>query len=49
MDYDEANEDKPLVSIDGKPYTWEQLGQMVRAYEGFQIQVKMADMTDDVE
>jgi hypothetical protein len=34
--------------IDGKPYTWEQVGKMVSAFEGHQIQVKMFDITDDV-
>jgi hypothetical protein len=41
--------DTPLVIIDGKPFTWSQLGQMVSTFEGFQIQVKMFDMTDDME
>ncbi|WP_227938669.1 DUF7713 domain-containing protein [Alkalihalobacillus deserti] len=49
LDYDELNEDTPMVVIDGKPYTWEQLGKMVQAFEGFQIKVKMVDMTDNVE
>ncbi|WP_078429807.1 DUF7713 domain-containing protein [Alkalihalobacterium alkalinitrilicum] len=49
LDYDETNEDTPLVIVDGKAYTWEQLGRMVRAFEGFQFQLKMVDMTDDVE
>lgn len=49
LDYDETNENTPLVIIDGKPYTWEQLGEMIGAFEGFQIQVKMADMMDDLK
>lgn len=48
LDYDESNV-TPLIVIDGKPYTWEQLGQMVSSFEGFQIQMKFFDMTDDVE
>ncbi|MDC3418573.1 DUF7713 domain-containing protein [Aquibacillus salsiterrae] len=39
----------PLVIIDGKPYTWEQLGDMVMSFEGFQFKLKMFDPTDDVE
>jgi hypothetical protein len=49
LDYDPYNESTPLVIIDGKPYTWEQLGEMVMSFEGFQIRVKMVDMTDNVE
>ncbi|SFB19539.1 hypothetical protein SAMN04488577_3822 [Bacillus sp. cl95] len=49
LEYDECNESNPLVIIDGKSYTWNQLGQMIGAFEGFQIKVKMVDMTDDVE
>ncbi|OLO42391.1 hypothetical protein BTR23_04000 [Alkalihalophilus pseudofirmus] len=49
LDYDETNEDTPLVIVDGKAYTWEQLGRMVSTFEGFQFQLKMVDMTDDVE
>jgi hypothetical protein len=49
LEFDESNESTPLVIIDGNPYTWQQLGQMVSTFEGFQIQVKMVDMTDDLE
>lgn len=49
LDYDEYNEDAPMVVINGKPYTWKQLGKMASSYEGFQIQIKMFDMTDDVD
>ncbi len=49
VEWDPSNQDCPLVVIDGKPYTWEQLGQMVKSFEGFQIQLKMFDRTDEVE
>jgi hypothetical protein len=49
LDYDPSNESTPLVIIDGKPYTWEQLGELVSSFEGFQIRVKMVDITEDVE
>ncbi|WP_179886470.1 hypothetical protein [Bacillus sp. es.034] len=48
MDYDEFSSASVIV-IDGKPYTWEQLGEIVSSFEGFQIQMKFFDMTDDVE
>jgi hypothetical protein len=49
LDYDPLNEDGPLVVIDGKPYTWEQLGRLVRQFEGFQVQMKFFDGTEEVE
>ncbi|MBU9711688.1 DUF7713 domain-containing protein [Evansella tamaricis] len=48
IEYDEGNEDVPIIVIDGKPYTWYQFGRMVNSYEGFQIKVKMIDMVDEV-
>jgi hypothetical protein len=49
IEYDETSDGTPLVIIDGKPFTWEQVGKMVMSYEGFQIRVRMYDITDDVE
>jgi predicted ribosome-associated RNA-binding protein Tma20 len=49
IEYDETSDGTPLVIIDGKPFTWEEVGKMVMSYEGFQIKVKMYDPTDDVE
>lgn len=45
----ETSDGSPLVIIDGKPFTWEEVGKMLMAYEGFQIKVKMYDITDDVD
>jgi hypothetical protein len=36
----------PII-IDGKPFTWGKVGKMLMAYEGFQIKLKMFDVTDD--
>lgn len=49
IEYDENREVMPLVIIDGKPYTWDQLGEMMMSIEGFQVQLKIFDITDDVE
>lgn len=49
IDYDETSDGSPLVIIDGGPFTWEEVGKMVMAYEGFQIKLEMYDFTDDVE
>jgi hypothetical protein len=47
--YDDTSDGFPLIIIDGKPFTWEEVGKMLMAYEGFQIKLKMYDVTDDVE
>ncbi|MGE6203848.1 DUF7713 domain-containing protein [Guptibacillus hwajinpoensis] len=49
IDYDEMSPSSPMVVIDGQPYTWEQFGEMVNSFEGFQVQMKFFDKTDDVE
>lgn len=49
IEYDETSDGTPLVIIDGKPFTWEEVGKMVMSYEGFQIKVKLYDITDEVE
>ncbi|MCC5803222.1 DUF7713 domain-containing protein [Rossellomorea vietnamensis] len=50
VEYDEtSNGNTPLIIIDGKPHTWEQLGQMVTSFEGFQMKIKWFDMTEQVK
>lgn len=49
IEYDERNSCVPMIIVDGKPYTWDQLGAMVKSFEGFQFQMKFFDLTDDVE
>ncbi|XJZ27036.1 hypothetical protein ACF5W4_17195 [Bacillota bacterium Lsc_1132] len=49
IEYDETSEDTPLVMIDGKPFSWDEVGKMLKAFEGFQIKIEMVDMTDDLE
>jgi len=49
IDHDEMSSSFPMIVIDGQPYTWEQLGEMVKSFEGFQFQIKFFDKTDDVE
>lgn len=49
LECDKASDRIPLVIIDGKPFTWDQLGKMLMSYEGFQIKIEMFDETDDVE
>jgi hypothetical protein len=49
IEYDETSDGTPLIIIDGKPFTWEEVGKLLMTYEGFQIKLKMFDVTDDVE
>jgi len=49
VEYDATSHgNTPLIIIDGKPYTWEQFGQMVTSFEGFQMKIKWLDMTEEV-
>ena len=33
----------PLVVIDGKPFTWEQVGHMLMTFEGFTLEARVKD------
>ncbi len=33
----------PLVVIDGKPFTWEQVGHMLMTFEGFTLEARIKD------
>jgi hypothetical protein len=46
FEYDETADGVPLVIMDGRPFTWEEFGEMMRSYEGFQFEIKVSDMTD---
>lgn len=49
IDWDE-NEDGhlPLLVIDGRNVTWEQFGQMLMSYEGWQFKLEIKDPSDEV-
>jgi hypothetical protein len=36
------------VVIDGKTYSWNELGTKLGTYEGFQIKIEISDITEDV-
>ena len=46
-DYD-GQTDGPLVVIDGRSISWDELGRMVAAYEGFQFKLELKDLSDEV-
>ncbi|MGH8210323.1 MAG: DUF7713 domain-containing protein [Steroidobacteraceae bacterium] len=49
IEWDE-NEDGhfPLLVIDGREVTWEQFGQMLMSYEGWQFKLEIKDPSDEV-
>ncbi|QSS99763.1 hypothetical protein IMZ31_17120 [Pontibacillus sp. ALD_SL1] len=49
VDYNGVSSSGPMLVIDGRPYTWEQFGEIVKTYEGSQFVMKFFDETDDVD
>lgn len=49
IEYNEESEDVPLMIIDGRPYTWDELGKIMMSDEGFQLQMKIIDITNGAE
>ncbi|KAF1084333.1 hypothetical protein SPSYN_02109 [Sporotomaculum syntrophicum] len=47
FEYDEDH-DLPKLVIDGKLFSWEEFGRMLNSSEGFQFQLKIFDITDDI-
>jgi hypothetical protein len=38
----------PMIVIDGKPFTWEQVGHMLMTFEGFTLEARIRDTIDVV-
>ncbi|MDI6880520.1 MAG: hypothetical protein QMC95_16915 [Desulfitobacteriaceae bacterium] len=49
LEYNDENDKFPKLVIDGQEFSWEELGRMLNSYEGFQFQLKVFDITDDIE
>ena len=49
VEWNQADRDKPLLAVDGQSYTWEEVGNMLMAYEGFQVKLEMKDSYEEVE
>jgi hypothetical protein len=43
---DDTGGEIPLLIIDGKPITWEQLGRMLMTYEGFNFKLEIFDPSE---
>ena len=48
FEYSEMNDGIHKVVIDGKVFSWDELGRILSAYEGFQFKLKIYDITDEV-
>ncbi|GGF22816.1 hypothetical protein GCM10010954_22020 [Halobacillus andaensis] len=48
IEYDEEHTG-PKVIVDGRRYSWEELGRMLLTYEGFQIKIETTDPTGEIE
>ena len=49
IDWDESEDGHlPIVVIDGREVTWEQFGQMLMSYEGWQFKLEIKDPSDEV-
>lgn len=46
--YDKDREEIPFVVVDGKTYKWEEIGQMLARFEGFQLKLEMVDPLDEI-
>jgi hypothetical protein len=40
-------ERQPLLVIDGRKVTWQEMGEMLAAYEGWQLKLEMRDQSED--
>jgi len=38
----------PVLVVDGKPYTWGEIGKMLMSYEGFQLKVEAVDIFEEI-
>lgn len=46
IDWNE-NAETPMLNIDGKPYTWEEIGKMMMSNEGFQFRLEILDVSEE--
>ena len=49
IEWDEAKEGRmPQVLVDGRTFSWEELGEMLMAFEGWQFKLEIFDPSDEV-
>ena len=44
----EGETDMPVVVIDGRNISWDELGRMVATYMGFQFKLELHDLSDEI-
>ncbi|MCM3709205.1 hypothetical protein M3191_01480 [Sporosarcina luteola] len=47
LSYIETNSEAPIVILDGKPYTWKEVGRLLQAFGGYQVKIEMKDLADE--
>lgn len=48
IEWDEdSNGEVPRLIIDGKVYTWHQIGRMLMAYEGWNVELKITELGEE--
>lgn len=48
IEWNPAGDGVPLLAINGKAYTWKEVGKMLMHYEGFQMKLEMVDSYDEI-
>ncbi|MEJ7807422.1 MAG: hypothetical protein WKG03_16050 [Telluria sp.] len=49
VEWDDAKEGRmPQVLVDGRTFSWDQLGEMLMAFEGWQFKLEILDPSDEV-
>ena len=39
----------PILVVNGKQYSWDEVGRMLMHYEGFQVQMEMVDLSEEIK
>ena len=48
IDYD-SDLDESVIFVDGKPYTWDELGMNMSAFEGWKIKIEFGSVGDELD
>lgn len=48
VEWNPTDDEIPLLVVDGKTYSWQEIGKMVMSYEGFQLKLELLDSSDEI-
>ena len=48
IDYD-RDKGEHMIYVDGKPFTWEELGRNVSTFEGWKIRIEFGDISEELD